>query len=447
MVSIAIIGTGYVGLVSGACLADFGNKVTCVDIDKKKIDSLKSGQIPIYEPGLEDVVTRNTAVNRLQFTESLENALSQNDVIFIAVGTPPSEDGSADISYVESVVRSIGKLISSYKVIVDKSTVPIGTARKVKRWIEEEIAVRAKNGEANAKDISFDIVSNPEFLREGDAVQAFTNPDRIVIGAESERAKSIMKEVYRPLYLNKTPYIETNYESAEMIKYAANAFLAVKISFINEIANLCEKTGADIKDVGGGLGYDKRIGAKFLQPGPGYGGSCLPKDTRALVRTAMDAGSQLTVIETAIRANDEQKNKMIRKIENALGNPHGKKITVLGLSFKPDTQDMREAPALAIIKALVEKGAFINAADPAAVSEAKQMFSGIENSLSFFENEYEAMSGADALVILTEWKQYINLDFERVKKLLASPVIFDLRNLYRRRDMEEKGFTYYAVGQ
>jgi len=447
MASIAIIGTGYVGLVTGACLADFGNMVTCVDINKQKIDSLINGQMPIYEPGLEDVVIRNTAVKRLQFTAVLPEALLHNDVVFIAVGTPPSEDGSADLSYVENVVRSIGKLITSYKVIVDKSTVPIGTARKVKRWIEEEIAVRVRNGEAGAKDISFDIVSNPEFLREGDAVQAFTHPDRIVIGVESERAKSIMKEVYHSLYLSKTPYIETNFETAEMIKYAANAFLAVKISFINEIANLCEKTGADINDVAVGMGYDNRIGAKFLHPGPGYGGSCLPKDTCALVRTARDVDSPLLVIEAAMHANDEQKNKMIRKIENALETLNSKKIAVLGLSFKPDTQDMREAPSLTIIRALVEKGVCVNAADPAALSEAKSLFADIANSISFFENEYEAMSGADALVILTEWDQYRNLDFERVKKLLVSSIIFDLRNLYKRQNMEKKGFSYYAVGQ
>jgi len=447
MAQIAIIGTGYVGLVSGACLADFGNTVTCVDIDRKKIDGLKKGEIPIYEPGLADVVVRNAAVKRLLFTDSLPDAILRNDVIFIAVGTPPSEDGSADLSYVENAARSIGRLIGSYKVIVDKSTVPIGTARNVKRWIKEEIAKRAEHGEPAVKDVGFDVVSNPEFLREGAAVQDFTHPDRIVIGAESERAKTIMKDVYRSLYLNETPYIETNFESAEMIKYAANAFLAVKISFINEIANLCEKTGADIQDVAKALGRDKRIGAKFLHPGPGYGGSCFPKDTRALARTAGDAGSPLSVIEAAMLANEGQKNKMVGKIEGALGTLQGKKIAVLGLSFKPNTDDMREAPSLAIIRALAGKGALVSASDPAALPEAKWRFADMGESLLLYDDEYEAMAGADALVILTEWNQYRSLNFERVKSLLASPVFFDLRNLYKRQDMEKKGFFYYAVGQ
>ena len=447
MASVAIIGTGYVGLVSGACLADFGNTVTCFDIDKDKIEKLKKGEIPIYEPGLSNVVTRNTAVKRLYFTDSLNEAVSKSEVIFIAVGTPPSEDGSADLSYVESAARAIGKIISSYKVIVNKSTVPLGTAKKVKRWIGEEITKRTKEGERGISEISFDLVSNPEFLREGAAVQDFTHPDRIVIGAESERAKSIMKNVYHSLYLNETPYIETNFESAEMIKYAANAFLAVKISFINEVANLCEKTGADIKDVAKAMGRDARIGAKFLHPGPGYGGSCFPKDTRALARTAREVNSPLSVIEAAIHANEKQKNFMVQKIEEALGTLQEKKIAILGLAFKPNTDDMREAPSLTIINALVKKGAQINASDPASFGEAKWRLADLRNSFSFFENEYDAMSGADALVILTEWNQYRNLDFERVKNLLKAPVFFDLRNIYKRQDMEEKGFSYYAVGQ
>jgi UDPglucose 6-dehydrogenase len=438
MASVAIIGTGYVGLVSGACLADFGNNVTCVDIDKNKIEKLKKGEIPIYEPGLADVVIRNTAMKRLHFTDSLPDAVAQSDVVFIAVGTPPSEDGSADLSYVESAARSIGKAMTGYKVIVDKSTVPIGTARKVKGWIGEEIS---------EKELSFDVVSNPEFLREGAAVHDFTHPDRIVIGAETERAQTIMKDVYRSLYINETPYIETNLESAEMIKYAANAFLAVKISFINEVANLCENTGANIQDVARAIGRDGRIGSKFLHPGPGYGGSCFPKDTRALVHTARDNGSPLSVIEAAIQANEVQKYRMVSKIENALGTLKGKKVAILGLAFKPNTDDMREAPSLTIINALAEKGVVINAADPAALSEAKWRLAGIGESLSLFEDEYKAMEGVDALVILTEWNQYRNLDLERVKKLLKSPLFFDLRNIYKRRDMEKLGFTYYAVGQ
>lgn len=447
MSSVAIIGTGYVGLVSGACLADFGNIVTCVDIDKKKIEKLKNGEIPIYEPGLADVVNRNVATKHLQFSESLTDAAKNNEVIFIAVGTPPREDGSADLSHVEDAARSIGKVISSYKVIVNKSTVPIGTAKKVKRWIGEEIATRIKVGEHTLDNLSYDVVSNPEFLREGAAVQDFMHPDRIVIGAESERAQSIMKNVYRSLYLNETPYIETNFESAEMIKYSANAFLAVKISFVNEIANLCEKAGADIQDVTRAMGRDARIGGKFLHPGPGYGGSCFPKDTRALVRTSKDFNSPLSIIEAAIQANEKQKNYMVQKIENALGTLDQKTIAVLGLSFKPNTDDMREAPSLTIIPEMIKKGARVRAADPVALAEAEWRLTDVKNSLALFNDEYEAMSGADALVILTEWNQYRNLDFERIKKLLASPVLFDLRNIYKRRDIEQKGFRYYAVGQ
>jgi len=447
MASVAIIGTGYVGLVSGACLADFGNAVICVDIDVEKIERLKNGEIPIYEPGLEDVVARNSVVCRLRFTDSLPDAVAQSDVIFIAVGTPPSEDGSADLSYVENAARAIGRVMTAYKVVVDKSTVPIGTARKVKRWIGEEIAARVGRGEIADSELGFDVVSNPEFLREGAAVHDFTHPDRIVIGAETERARTIMKDVYRSLYINETPYIETNLESAEMIKYASNAFLAVKISFINEIANLCEKTGADVKEVAKAVGRDGRIGGKFLHPGPGYGGSCFPKDTRALVRTARDADSPLSVIEAAIQANEEQKKFMVSKIESALGNLCGKKIAVLGLAFKPNTDDMREAPALTIISALATKGAHVNAADPAAIAEAKWRLADLGDSVSFFKDEYEAMAGADALVIITEWNQYRNLDFSRVKKLLAEPVFFDLRNIYKRADIEKKGFCYIAVGQ
>jgi len=446
MASVAIIGTGYVGLVSGACLADFGNTVTCVDIDKTKIERLKNGEIPIYEPGLENVVMRNAQAQRLRFTDSLPDAAAHSEVIFIAVGTPPSEDGSADLSYVENAARAVGRVMTAYKVVVDKSTVPIGTARKVKRWIGEEIAARVERGEL-AENVGFDVVSNPEFLREGAAVHDFTHPDRIVIGAETERARGVMKEVYRSLYINETPYIETNLESAEMIKYASNAFLAVKISFINEIANLCEKTGADVKEVAKAVGRDGRIGGKFLHPGPGYGGSCFPKDTQALVRTAKDVDSPLSVIEAAIHANEEQKNTMVRKIENAMGTLRGKKIAVLGLAFKPNTDDMREAPALTIINALAAKGASISAADPAALEEAKWRLKEAGDSLSLFEDEYETMPGADALVIVTEWNQYRNLDFDRVKKLLASPVLFDLRNIYKRADMEKMGFRYYAVGQ
>ena len=447
MASIAIIGTGYVGLVTGACLADFGNEVICVDIDKSKIERLRRGEIPIYEPGLSGVVIRNTGLKRLHFTDSLPEAVQRSEVIFIAVGTPPSDDGSADLSYVETAARSIGRVIASKKIIVNKSTVPIGTARKVKFWIGEELARRVKEGELKPDEADFDVVSNPEFLREGAAVHDFTHPDRIVIGAETEHARKIMKDVYRSLYLNETPYIETNLESAEMIKYASNAFLAIKISFINEIANLCEKTGADVKDVAKGIGRDGRIGSKFLHPGPGFGGSCFPKDTRALLQTARAAASPLLTVESAIQANETQKNIMSIKIESALGTLKGKQIAVLGLAFKPNTDDMREAPALTIINALVSKGATVNASDPAALTEAKWRLNKLLESVSFFDDEYEAMKGSDALVIVTEWNQYRNLDFKRVQKLLAAPVLFDLRNIYKRKDMEGIGFRYYAVGQ
>ena len=447
MISVAIIGTGYVGLVSGACLADFGNTVICVDIDYEKVECLKNGKIPIYEPGLRDIVVRNTDAKRLRFTNSLSDAVMHSEVIFIAVGTPPSEDGSADLSHVENAARAIGRVITGYKVVVNKSTVPIGTGRKVKRWIAEDVNGRVERGEATSETVEFDVVSNPEFLREGAAVYDFTHPDRIVIGAETERAKTIMKDVYRSLYLNETPYMEMSLESAEMTKYVSNAFLAVKISFINEIANLCEKTGANINEVAKAVGRDGRIGGKFLHPGPGYGGSCFPKDTRAIVRTAADVNSTLSVIEAAITANEKQKNIMAGKIETVLGNLHGKKIAILGLAFKPNTDDMREAPALTIINELTAKGAHVSASDPAAIVEAKWRLADVGDSVSFFEDEYETMVGADALIIVTEWNQYRNLDFERAGKLLASPVLFDLRNIYKRADIEKKGFRYCGVGQ
>ncbi|GHT52593.1 UDP-glucose 6-dehydrogenase [Spirochaetia bacterium] len=448
MATIAIIGTGYVGLVSGACLADFGNTVICVDIDTNKIQRLEKGEIPIYEPGLETVVTRNTAAGRLSFSTTLPLAVQKSDVVFIAVGTPPADDGSADLSYVESAAREIGKALTGYKIIVDKSTVPIGTGKKVKQWIREELNKRIQAGTLAADAATFDVVSNPEFLREGAAVQDFTHPDRIVIGAETEQARTIMKDVYRALYLNETPYIETNIESAEMIKYAANAFLAVKITFINEIANLCEQVGANVQDVAKAVGRDGRIGSKFLHPGPGYGGSCFPKDTQALARIGKDNKANLSIVEAAIAANDAQKQKMVQKIENGIGDDlTGKTIAVLGLAFKPNTDDMREAPSLTIIQELAKRGAKIRACDPAAIPEATWRLKAVENAVSFFDDEYEAIKGSDALIVMTEWNQYRNLDLERVKQLLTQPLFFDLRNVYKRNDMEHKGFQYFAVGQ
>ena len=446
MAKIAVIGTGYVGLVSGACLADFGNHVTCVDNNVEKIESLKKGIIPIFEPGLDDVVERTVQAGRLQFTTDLSSAIKENDVAFIAVGTPPADDGSADLRYVEQVAREIARAMNKYTVVVDKSTVPVGTARKVMGWIAEELKKRGEN----AEKLSFDVVSNPEFLREGSAVQDFTHPDRVVIGAESERAREIMKDVYRALYLNETPYIETNLETAEMIKYASNAFLAVKITFINEVANLCEKVGANVQDVAKAMGRDGRIGAKFLHPGPGYGGSCFPKDTQAMARIGRDYGEPLSLVETTIAANERQKERMVNKIEDGLGGSgslKGKKIAILGLAFKPNTDDMRESPAITICEGLVQRGAKLQAFDPAAIKEAQWRLAAIKDHITYTKDEYEALNGADALVLLTEWNQFRNLDLDQVRRLLKAPYFFDLRNVYKRQEVESKGFKYFAVGK
>ena len=448
MASIAIIGTGYVGLVSGACLADFGNTVTCFDIDKEKIERLKKGEIPIFEPGLDLVVGRNTGEKRLRFTDSLEEAMSSCEVIFIAVGTPSDEDGSADLSHVESASRSIGKLIKSYMVIVNKSTVPIGTARKTKGWLLEEIDKRIGKGELEAGRKYFDLVSNPEFLREGSAVYDFTNPDRIVIGADSEHALSIMKDVYRSLRENETPYIETNFESAEMIKYASNAFLAVKITFINETANLCEKLGADIKDVSRAMGLDVRIGPKFLSPGPGYGGSCFPKDTRAFAGMGRDTGSPLSIVESTIIANENQKNLMVKKVETAFGESlQDKTAAILGLAFKPNTNDMRESPAITICRGLAEKGMKLRVYDPESMDEASWRLEGLKSALYFADDEYDAIKGSNALIIITEWNQFRNLNLVKVKELLKEPYFFDLRNIYSREKAESAGLKYFCTGR
>ncbi len=447
MANIAVAGTGYVGLVSGACLADFGNTVICVDNNNEKIIRLKKGEIPIYEPGLDDVVTRNVQAGRLSFTTDMRSAVQNSDVVFIAVGTPPADDGSADLKYVEAVAREIARAMNGYKVVVDKSTVPVGTGRKVTQWIEEEL----KHRETEIENYTFDVVSNPEFLREGSAVQDFTHPDRVVIGTESTKARNLMKDVYRALYINETPYIETNLETAEMIKYASNAFLAVKITFINEVANLCEKVGANVQDVAKAMGRDNRIGKKFLHAGPGYGGSCFPKDTQAMARIGLDADCPLSIIETTIRANENQKNLMVTKIENGFKTAgmtlSGKTIAVLGLAFKPNTDDMRESPALTIIQGLVSRGAHIRACDPAAIPEAKWRLESVAHSITYCADEYEALENANALVLMTEWNQYRNLDLQKVKKLLKDPLFFDLRNVYPRAAVESAGFTYFGVGQ
>jgi UDPglucose 6-dehydrogenase len=444
MANIVVIGTGYVGSVSGACLADFGNHVICADNNAQKIESLQKGIIPIYEPGLDAVVERNVRSGRLSFTTDIAAALKQSSVVFIAVGTPPADDGSADLSYVEAVARQIGSLIDAYTVIVDKSTVPVGTGRKVSGWVREELGKRGR-------DINFDVVSNPEFLREGSAVYDFTHPDRVVIGSDSEQARDIMKDVYRALYLNETPYIETNLESAEMIKYASNAFLAVKITFINEIANLCEKTGADARDVARAMGRDGRIGPKFLHPGPGYGGSCFPKDTRALAKIGREHQEIQSVVETAITGNEAQKIRAAKKIENslerALGSPlAGKSVAVLGLAFKPNTDDMRESPAISICEYLVRGGAKLRVYDPAAMREAQWRLAAIRDAVYFAGDEYDAAEGASALVIVTEWNQFRNLDLPRIKELLAAPCFFDLRNIYKTEAVEAAGLSRFGIG-
>jgi len=439
MAKIAVIGTGYVGSVSGACLADFGNHVICVDNNNEKIEMLKKGIIPIYEPGLDAVVARNTACGRLSFTADTQTAVKESDVVFIAVGTPPTCDGSADLVYVEAAARQIGSIIEKYTVIVNKSTVPVGTGRKVTNWISEETAKRGLS-------VGFDVVSNPEFLREGAAVYDFTHPDRIVIGSESERARNIMKDVYRSLYLNETPYIETNLESAEMIKYASNAFLAVKITFINEIANLCEKTGANVQDVARAMGKDGRIGSKFLHPGPGYGGSCFPKDTKALAKIGRDNNEIQNIVETTINTNENQKLRAAKNIESVMGSLSGKTLCLLGLAFKPNTDDMRESPAITICEYLANCGAVLRLYDPAAMKEARWRLKTIEKSVYFATDEYDAVRGADALVIVTEWNQFRNLDLYKVKNLLASPYFFDLRNIYKKQEILTAGLLYFGIG-
>jgi len=442
MVNITIIGTGYVGLVSGACLADFGNTVVCVDSDAEKIEKIKKGNIAIFEPGLDEVVDRNIKVGRLSFATELDPSQNKSEVIFIAVGTPPMDDGSADLKYVEQVARQIGRFINKYTIVVDKSTVPIGTGQKVKHWIKEEFSKCGKN-------IDFDVVSNPEFLREGSAVYDFTHPDRVVIGSESEKARNIMKNVYRVLYLNETPYIETNIESAEMIKYASNAFLAVKISFINEIANLCEKTGANVKHVAKAMGKDGRIGSKFLHPGPGYGGSCFPKDTRAIAAIARENDSPLSIVETTIKTNEMQKIKMINKIEKGMGGDGSlreKTIAILGLAFKFNTNDMRESPSIDICEGLVKRGARLRLYDPAAMQEAVWRLKSIEKYIVFADNEYNAIEGSHALILATEWNQFRNLDLEKINKLLLSPYFFDLRNIYNKDEVTSAGLNYFGVG-
>lgn len=431
---VVMIGAGYVGLVSGTCFAEFGADVTCVDVAQEKIDALQSGGIPIYEPGLDQLVAKNVAAGRLSFSADLAAEVPTADVIFIAVGTPTRRgDGHADLSYVYAAATDVAKHLSGYTVVVNKSTVPVGTARQVSRRIQE----------ANPS-ADFSVASNPEFLREGAAISDFMRPDRVVLGIEDERAEAVLRELYRPLNLIEAPILVTNWESAELTKYAANAFLATKISFINEMANLCEAVGADVHAVAKGMGLDGRIGKKFLHPGPGYGGSCFPKDTLALIRIAQEYDTPSRIVESVVEVNAAQKARMVKKIRNMLGEVSGKKIAVLGLTFKPETDDMRESPSLAIVPPLLDKGAVIVAHDPQGVEEAKKL---LPDSVEYVTDKLAAIDGADALVLLTEWNEYRSLDLADVKQRMRGNCFIDLRNVYERSQVEALGFEYGAVGR
>lgn len=430
--NIAVIGTGYVGLVTGAGLADFGNDVVCVDIDEEKIAALERGEIPIYEPGLESIVRKNVHEGRLQFTTDLASAIRSSGAIFIAVGTPPKADGSADLSYVAAVARSIGEHLNGRKFIITKSTVPIGTGRMIQELITQS---------GTRHQVS--VVSNPEFLREGSAIEDFMRPDRVVIGTSDAEAVAMMEEIYAPLHSLEIPFVVTNVESAELIKYAANGFLATKISFINEVAVLCEKLGADVQDVARGIGLDHRIGPKFLQAGPGFGGSCFPKDTAAAADIARQAGYRFKIIEAVMAVNDEIKQRMVEKVVDALGGAAGRQIGLLGLAFKPETDDMRDSPSIPLVTGLQSRGARIRAYDPEAMERAAAMFDQVE----FCSDAYETATGCDALVIVTEWNEFRALNLRRIRELLRRPLIIDLRNLYDPRRMRSEGFEYVAVGR
>ncbi|MDH3232172.1 MAG: UDP-glucose/GDP-mannose dehydrogenase family protein [Alphaproteobacteria bacterium] len=431
---IAMIGTGYVGLVSGACFSEFGHRVTCVDVDADKIARIEKGDIPIFEPGLDVLVEKNVANGRLDFTTDLPKAVSNADAVFIAVGTPARRgDGHADLTFVYAAAAQIAEAIDHYTVIITKSTVPVGTGREVERIIREA-----------RPEAQFDVVSNPEFLREGAAIEDFMRPDRIVIGSESETASEAMRELYRPLFLRETPILITSRETSELIKYAANTFLATKITFINEIADLCEQLGANVQDVAKGIGMDGRIGAKFLHPGPGYGGSCFPKDTLALVRTGQEYGAPLRIVETVVETNEQRKTQMAEKVVAGCGGSvEGKTIAVLGLTFKPNTDDMRDSASLAIIPALQRGGAAIRAYDPEGMAEAKKSL----HDIVWCNDAYETMEGADAVVIITEWNEFRALDLSRAKALMRAPVMIDLRNIYTPAEMAEAGFAYTSVGR
>ncbi len=437
--NIAIVGTGYVGLVSGSCFSEMGINVTCIDIDSKKIERLCNGVIPIYEPGLEEMVRKNRANGRLSFSTSLASCIDSCDAVFIAVGTPPGEDGSADLQYVLEVARTFGKLIRKYTLLVTKSTVPIGTANRVKEAVREELEKRGEN-------ISFDVASNPEFLKEGSAIKDFMSPDRIVIGVDSLRAKELMERIYRPFQLNNYRVIMMDILSAEMTKYAANAMLATRISFMNEMARLCEATGANIDKVRAGIASDSRIGSKFLYPGCGYGGSCFPKDVKALVKTGEEHGVKMEVIASVEHVNQLQKRVVFEKLLQAFdGDLKGRRIAVWGLSFKPETDDMREAPSVVIIRLLLEAGAEVIAYDPVAMDESKKRYLG--DSIKYAVSQYEAVEGADALALVTEWKLFRVIDWNRLKNAMKGRIVVDGRNIYSADEMRDNGFRYYSIGK
>jgi len=447
---ITIVGTGYVGLVTGTCLGNFGLSVTCVDNDNEKINFLNNGKIPIHEPNLEELIKKNVQEKRLKFTNDLKKAIQESQVIYIAVGTPPNHDGSACMQQVEEVARDIAKYINGYKVIVNKCTVPVGTARKIKKIITE-YQISYGHCEPSPSPSPFDIISNPEFLREGSAVQDFTHPDKIVIGYESEQAKQIMQEIYRPLYLLDTPFVFTTLETAEMIKYACNSFLATKITFINEIANLCDRVGADVHQIAKAMGMDGRISPKFLHPGPGYGGSCFPKDTRALHAIASNENYDFKLLNAVIEVNMRQRKIVVDKIEKEMRNLNNKRIGILGLAFKQNTDDIRESAAIDIIQMLLQKGAMIQCFDPKAMENTKNVLP----ELIYCKDEYETAKDADALVILTEWDQFRNLDFNKIKLLMKrheyglyfQPFIFDMKNLYEPEKVKSFDFKYYGIGR
>ena len=437
---IGVVGTGYVGLVQGVIMAEFGLNVICMDISEEKINSLKNGVVPIYEPGLKELLEKNMKAERIEFTTDMKYVTENSDVIFIAVGTPPALDGSADLHFVLEVATNIGKYMNGYKVVVDKSTVPVGTGKVVREIIQKEL-------DSRNLDYEFDIVSNPEFLREGKAVGDCLRPDRVVIGTESERAKEIMKKVYDVLFINETPFVFTNIETAEMIKYASNAFLAVKISFINEISLLAEKVGANTQEIAKAMGKDGRISPKFLHCGPGYGGSCFPKDTKAIVDIAKKYGEDMYVIKAAIDANEKQKRKMVEKIIDKMEGIEGKHIAILGLSFKPDTDDMREAPSLDIIRGLVEAGAKIQAYCPEGMKEARWRLEDCENSITYCADEYSVVNEADAVVLMTEWNQFRGMNLDKVRARMKGNFYFDLRNVYARNTHIREEFKYFPIGQ